>query len=181
MVRKRWLARTGSPICEGYGLSEASPSVSCNPVLGGEFDGSIGMPLPGTDMMCVDEAGVEVLLVGDSAGNNVYGFETTVPVTVDHLVPQTAELDDQRRPARFGVDEDVAPIEAHDGPSAGEVHPQGNVVDVVVPPDKIELYLREIQASPALRATWAAMKARGLRVRQAGAYARTLAGSSGRK
>jgi hypothetical protein len=34
--------------------------------------------------------------------------------------------------------------------------------DVVVPPDKIELYLREIQASPALRATWAAMKARGL-------------------
>ena len=27
------------------------------------------------------------LLVGDSAGNNVYGFETTVPVTVDHLVP----------------------------------------------------------------------------------------------
>jgi hypothetical protein len=34
--------------------------------------------------------------------------------------------------------------------------------DVVVPPDKIELYLREIQASPALRATWAGMKARGL-------------------
>ena len=34
--------------------------------------------------------------------------------------------------------------------------------DVEVPPEKIELYLREIQASPALRATWAAMKARGL-------------------
>ena len=34
--------------------------------------------------------------------------------------------------------------------------------DVEVPADKIELYLREIQASPALRATWAAMKARGL-------------------
>ena len=34
-----------------------------------------------------DEAGIPVLLVGDSAGNNVYGFETTVPVTVDHLVP----------------------------------------------------------------------------------------------
>jgi hypothetical protein len=34
--------------------------------------------------------------------------------------------------------------------------------DVEVPPDKIELYLREIQAGPALRATWAAMKARGL-------------------
>ena len=34
-----------------------------------------------------DEAGIPVLLVGDSAGNNIYGFETTVPVTVDHLVP----------------------------------------------------------------------------------------------
>ena len=34
-----------------------------------------------------DEAGIPVLLVGDSAGNNVYGFETTVPVTVDHLIP----------------------------------------------------------------------------------------------
>jgi len=34
--------------------------------------------------------------------------------------------------------------------------------DVEVPPDKVELYLREIQAGPALRASWAAMKARGL-------------------
>jgi len=34
-----------------------------------------------------DQAGIPVLLVGDSAGNNVFGFETTVPVTVDHLLP----------------------------------------------------------------------------------------------
>jgi len=34
-----------------------------------------------------DEAGIPVLLVGDSAANNVYGYETTVPVTVDDLVP----------------------------------------------------------------------------------------------
>ena len=34
--------------------------------------------------------------------------------------------------------------------------------EVEVPPDKVEVYLREIQAGPALRATWAAMKARGL-------------------
>ena len=34
-----------------------------------------------------DEAGIPVLLIGDSAGNNVYGYETTVPVTVDDLVP----------------------------------------------------------------------------------------------
>jgi 3-methyl-2-oxobutanoate hydroxymethyltransferase len=34
-----------------------------------------------------DEAGVPVLLVGDSAANNVLGYETTVPVTVDELIP----------------------------------------------------------------------------------------------
>ena len=34
-----------------------------------------------------DEAGVEVLLVGDSAANNVLGYETTVPVTVDEMIP----------------------------------------------------------------------------------------------
>ena len=34
-----------------------------------------------------DAAGIPVLLVGDSAGNNVYGYETTLPVTVDELIP----------------------------------------------------------------------------------------------
>ncbi len=34
-----------------------------------------------------DEAGIPVLLVGDSAGNNVFGYETTLPVTVDELIP----------------------------------------------------------------------------------------------
>ena len=34
-----------------------------------------------------DEAGIPVLLVGDSAANNVFGYETTVPVTVDELLP----------------------------------------------------------------------------------------------
>src|SRR5688500_10127626 len=36
-----------------------------------------------------DEAGVEVLLVGDSASNNVYGNDTSLPVTVDELLPLT--------------------------------------------------------------------------------------------
>jgi 3-methyl-2-oxobutanoate hydroxymethyltransferase len=36
-----------------------------------------------------DEAGIDVLLVGDSASNNVYGNDTTVPVTVDELLPLT--------------------------------------------------------------------------------------------
>jgi 3-methyl-2-oxobutanoate hydroxymethyltransferase len=34
-----------------------------------------------------DEAGIPVLLVGDSAGNNVFGYETTIPVTIDELLP----------------------------------------------------------------------------------------------
>ena len=34
-----------------------------------------------------DEAGIPVLLVGDSASNNVYGNETSLPVTVDELIP----------------------------------------------------------------------------------------------
>ena len=36
-----------------------------------------------------DEAGIDFLLVGDSAGNNVFGYDTTIPVTVDELIPLT--------------------------------------------------------------------------------------------
>jgi 3-methyl-2-oxobutanoate hydroxymethyltransferase len=36
-----------------------------------------------------DEAGIDFLLVGDSAANNVLGYETTLPVTVDELIPLT--------------------------------------------------------------------------------------------
>jgi 3-methyl-2-oxobutanoate hydroxymethyltransferase len=39
-----------------------------------------------------DEAGIPVLLVGDSAGNVVFGYDTTVPVTVDDLIPLTAAV-----------------------------------------------------------------------------------------
>src|ERR1700728_2578315 len=34
-----------------------------------------------------DEAGIPVLLVGDSAANVVYGYDTTVPVSIDELIP----------------------------------------------------------------------------------------------
>ena len=36
-----------------------------------------------------DEAGIDFLLVGDSAGNNVYGYDTTLPVSIDDLIPLT--------------------------------------------------------------------------------------------
>jgi long-chain acyl-CoA synthetase len=59
-VAKLWLQKTGCPICEGYGLSETSPSASCNPTTSTEFTGTIGVPLPSTWMKCVNDAGEEV-------------------------------------------------------------------------------------------------------------------------
>ena len=57
-VAAQWQTLTGSPICEGYGLSEASPSVCCNPVTSPNFSASIGLPLPGTQMRVVDDQGL---------------------------------------------------------------------------------------------------------------------------
>lgn len=54
-----------------------------------------GIPITGLtsyDMLTAqifDAAGIDFLLVGDSAGNNVFGYETTLPVTVDELIPLT--------------------------------------------------------------------------------------------
>jgi long-chain acyl-CoA synthetase len=59
-VAQLWLEKTGCPICEGYGLSETSPSASCNPVTNTAFTGSIGVPLPSTFMACFDDEGHEV-------------------------------------------------------------------------------------------------------------------------
>jgi long-chain acyl-CoA synthetase len=57
---KLWLEKTGCPIVEGYGLSETSPSVSCNPVDSSSYNGSIGLPLPNTEMKLLDDDGREV-------------------------------------------------------------------------------------------------------------------------
>lgn len=59
-VAKRWLERTGCPICEGYGLSETSPSAICNPTDTDRFSGTIGMPIPSTELQLVDDKGKEV-------------------------------------------------------------------------------------------------------------------------
>ncbi len=59
-VAARWFEQTGCPICEGYGLSETSPTVSCNPATSREYTGTIGVPLPSTYMKLLDDDGVEV-------------------------------------------------------------------------------------------------------------------------
>ena len=56
-VAKLWLDKTGCPICEGYGLSETSPSASCNPTTSKAFTGTVGVPLPSTWFMLVDDDG----------------------------------------------------------------------------------------------------------------------------
>ncbi|BCN41036.1 long-chain-fatty-acid--CoA ligase [Alicycliphilus denitrificans] len=63
-VAKLWLEKTGCPICEGYGLSETSPSASCNPVTAKEFSGSIGVPIPSTYMRILDDDGHDISATG---------------------------------------------------------------------------------------------------------------------
>lgn len=58
-VAVRWREATGTPIVEGYGLTESSPVLTFNPLGGQGKDGSIGIPVPSTDVRCVDENGVE--------------------------------------------------------------------------------------------------------------------------
>ncbi len=59
-VAKLWLEKTGCPIVEGYGLSETSPSATCNPVDSTAYSGNIGMPLPSTDIRLLDDDGADV-------------------------------------------------------------------------------------------------------------------------
>jgi long-chain acyl-CoA synthetase len=59
-VAKLWLEKTGCPICEGYGLSETSPSTTCNPTDSKAYTGTIGLPLPSTWLKLLDDEGNEV-------------------------------------------------------------------------------------------------------------------------
>ena len=59
-VADKWLALTGIPIVEGYGLSETSPVVTANRCDITEFTGTIGLPLPSTEIRILDEADGEV-------------------------------------------------------------------------------------------------------------------------
>ncbi len=59
---KQWLEKTGCPIVEGYGLSETSPSATCNPVDSTAYSGNIGLPMPNTEVTLLDDDGREVPL-----------------------------------------------------------------------------------------------------------------------
>ena len=59
-VAKKWLAVTGCPIVEGYGLSETSAGVTCNPTDSEAYTGTIGLPLPNVEIAILDDDGRQV-------------------------------------------------------------------------------------------------------------------------
>lgn len=61
-VNDRWRAVTGKSIIEGYGLSETAPVATANPADADDFTGTIGLPLPSTDIAILDDAGNELPL-----------------------------------------------------------------------------------------------------------------------
>ena len=61
-VADRWFRTTGSPLLEGYGLSETSPVLTCNLPAASEWSGTIGLPMPSTDISIRDDNNNEVPL-----------------------------------------------------------------------------------------------------------------------
>jgi long-chain acyl-CoA synthetase len=59
-VAEQWKKSTGCSIAEGYGLSETSPTLTCNPATATAFNGSIGIPVPSTYLSIRDDDGNEV-------------------------------------------------------------------------------------------------------------------------
>ncbi|MFG6467658.1 long-chain-fatty-acid--CoA ligase [Roseateles sp. BYS87W] len=59
---EKWLKVTGCPVVEGYGLSETSPAATINPLDLRVFNGSIGLPVPGTEIAIRDDDGRDVAI-----------------------------------------------------------------------------------------------------------------------
>ncbi|RTL21881.1 MAG: long-chain-fatty-acid--CoA ligase [Burkholderiales bacterium] len=59
---EKWLKVTGCPVVEGYGLSETAPAATINPLDLRAFNGSIGLPIPGTEIAIRDDDGRDLAL-----------------------------------------------------------------------------------------------------------------------
>ncbi len=77
-VIKEFESKTGSQICEGYGLSETSPVATTNPFGGVTKVGSVGLPVPDTDIKIVDLIdGQKEMPVGESGEIIIKGPQVT--------------------------------------------------------------------------------------------------------
>jgi len=63
-VKDNWQKATGTNLIEGYGLTESSPVATCNPIDGTDRVGTIGLPLPDTEVKLVDDDGNDVTWTG---------------------------------------------------------------------------------------------------------------------
>ena len=59
---ERWKQVTGVPLVEGYGLTETSPSATANPPTAAEYTGSIGVPMPSTEVVLRDDNDKDVAI-----------------------------------------------------------------------------------------------------------------------
>jgi long-chain acyl-CoA synthetase len=105
-VAERWVAVTGRPLIEGYGLSETSPVVSANPTNASAYSGSIGLPLPSTEICIVDEQGVPVA-TGERGEIAVRG-----PQVMRGYWNAQEETDAARTPDGFFLTGDIGYIDA---------------------------------------------------------------------
>ena len=64
-VKERWKQATGTDVIEGYGLTETSPVACVNPIDGTDKVGTIGLPVPNTDIRLVDDNGKDVTATGE--------------------------------------------------------------------------------------------------------------------
>ena len=67
-VAENWRRVTGTPLIEGYGLTETSPLATCNPLTLPEYNGSIGLPLPSTELSIRDDDNRELGIGQDQVG-----------------------------------------------------------------------------------------------------------------
>jgi long-chain acyl-CoA synthetase len=106
-VADRWKQATGCTLVEAYGLSETSPAVTINPLDLQQFNGSIGLPVPSTDIEIRDDEGREVSL-GESGELCVRG-----PQVMKGYWNQPDETARVLGPDGFFATGDVATIDEH--------------------------------------------------------------------
>ena len=61
-VAERWMKITGCPIIEGFGMTETSSGITCNPATSREYTGTVGVPMPGADVEICDDDGNPVAI-----------------------------------------------------------------------------------------------------------------------